>query len=468
MAKNPFSEPEDGPEESERTVIRPMPGGRRAAVPRPAAAPTTAPAQPPPAPRPPPVAAAPAPPQGVAEAAADLPGPPLAAAAAPLLQLLARLRNTAHPPDAGNLFARTMQAFRGFEQRARDADVTPEQLRPVHYALCASIDDVVLNTPWGAASAWAQRTLVATFHPTIGPEEKFFDVLARLQREPAPNLPAIEIMYLCLSLGFMGRYRQAPQGTGQGTGELDRIRAATAALIADQSSAGADLSLRWRGIAAPYRPARGGVPVWVGYAAALAACGALFVWVSTSLNAASDSQYARMLAAPPGHMPQIDRAVAVQPPPPPPPPPEPTALDRLQAALQPDIAAGSVGVVGTPATPVVRVATRGGFSATGATLQPPLAAVLARVGTALANEPGPVTVVGYTDSQPVHTVQFPSNFKLSAARAEAARGAIARTLGDPKRLSAEGRADADPVASNDTADGREQNRRIEVVLHRQE
>ena len=39
---------------------------------------------------------------------------------------------------------------------------------------------------------------------------------------------------------------------------------------------------------------------------------------------------------------------------------------------------------------------------------------------------------------------------------------------DPARVSAEGRADADPIASNATAEGREQNRRIEIVLHRQD
>jgi type VI secretion system protein ImpK len=65
-------------------------------------------------------------------------------------------------------------------------------------------------------------------------------------------------------------------------------------------------------------------------------------------------------------------------------------------------------------------------------------------------------------------VQFPSNFQLSAARAQAASSAIARTIGDAGRLRAEGRADADAIASNATAEGREQNRRIEVVLHRQD
>ena len=77
-------------------------------------------------------------------------------------------------------------------------------------------------------------------------------------------------------------------------------------------------------------------------------------------------------------------------------------------------------------------------------------------------------MIDYTDDQPVRTVRFPSNFQLSVARASAVRAIIARDLGDPARISAEGRADADPIASNATAEGREQNRRIEIVLHRQD
>ena len=88
-------------------------------------------------------------------------------------------------------------------------------------------------------------------------------------------------------------------------------------------------------------------------------------------------------------------------------------------------------------------------------------------GEALKAEKGPVTVNGYTDNQPIHTVQFPSNFQLSAMRADAARSIIVGALGDPGRVSAQGHADANPVASNGTPDGRDQNRRIEVVLRRQ-
>jgi type VI secretion system protein ImpK len=463
MSDDPFAEPGD----AERTVIRPRPGGRSNVMP-----PRSEPVRVPPPPTAPPPVVARAAPRTDTASTADTPAPnvpfgtpsgsPLAAAAIPLLLLLARLRNAAHRPDPDNLYDRTTLALRTFERRARDAGVPNEQLRSAHYALCISIDDVVLNTPWGAASNWAKRPLALAFHQDTSEGGRFFELLARLRQTPAKFMPVIEIMYLCLSLGVMGRYRSAPQGSR----ELDRLRAETCALIVGQPSIGRELSPHWKGVAAPYMPSRGGVPVWVAYAAALALCGALFLSVSTALNAASDGQYARMLAAAPAHMPHILRAVAVQPPPQPPAPPEPTILDRLQASLRPDIDSGVVSIVGTSATPVIRVSNRNGFASGSAVPQPNLVAVLQRVGTALKNEPGQVQVIGYTDDRPIRTVQFPSNFQLSSARAQAASAAIARTLGNASRISSEGRADADPIASNATAEGREQNRRIEIVLHR--
>jgi type VI secretion system protein ImpK len=396
-------------------------------------------------------------------------GSPLAAAAMPLLQLLARLRNMAHQPDPADLYERTTRALGTFDQRVRDAGVPAELVRSAHYALCVSIDEVVLNTPWGQASNWSKNSLAAASHQDASEGGRFFELLARLQKDPAKFMPVIEIMYLCLSLGVMGRYRNVPGGAS----ELNRVRAETCALIVGhapggQAAGGPELSPRWQGVEAPYTRSRSGLPVWVVYAAALAVCGGLFLWVSTALNAASDDQYARMLAAPPGSMPQISRAVVVQAPPPPPAPPEPTVLDRLRVSLKPDLDSGVVSVVGTPATPIVRVSNSNGFAAGRATLPPGLTAVLERIGAALKSEAGSVQVIDYTDDQPTHTVQFPSNFQLSTARAKAAGAAVAHTLGNPARVSSEGRADADPIASNKAAEGREQNRRIEIVLHRQD
>jgi type VI secretion system protein ImpK len=452
---NPFEEPDD----SDRTVIRPAPGGRRPAAPA-SAAPVPAPF-----PAPPPQTASVAAPTLAAEGAEHLAfgRTPLIAAASPLLQLLARLRNTLSQPDPGDLRERAVREMRNFERAAREAGVPMEQLRPAHYALCASLDDVVLNTPWGAQGAWDTRSLVSTFHQEVRSGERFFDILNQLKQSPGTNLPVLELMYLCLSLGFQGRYRLSRQGPA----ELDRLREDLYSIIVRQRPAAEpELSPHWKGVVAPYRPTRGAVPVWVVGVAGLAAVCFLFLWFSNGLNAASDELFERMLKAPPAQMPQIARAAPVRPPPVPP-PAEPGALDRLRTFLKPEIDAGLVTVLGTENMPIVRIRNKGMFPSGSATVQAQFVPLLERIGTALKVEPGPVFVLGHTDNQPIRTVQFPSNFQLSSARAQAAKDIVARTIGTPGRIAAEGRADAEPVASNATPEGRDENRRIEIVLKRQ-
>src|SRR5260370_41188163 len=106
MSDNPFADPED----DNRTVIRPTPGRRRsqAAVPPGTAGGEQPPRQDPPASRPAAMA------EGTENTAIGEDA--LTAAAAALLQLMARLRNTANPPDSGDLHERTVRPGRHFQQ----------------------------------------------------------------------------------------------------------------------------------------------------------------------------------------------------------------------------------------------------------------------------------------------------------------------------------------------------------------
>jgi len=90
--------------------------------------------------------------------------------------------------------------------------------------------------------------------------------------------------------------------------------------------------------------------------------------------------------------------------------------------------------------------------------------VLSRVSDALNTVPGAVLVTGYTDNVPIRTVRFPSNYELSQARADMVRRIVDERLTVRNRIRAEGRADSDPVAPNDSAENRSRNRRVEVTL----
>jgi type VI secretion system protein ImpK len=87
-----------------------------------------------------------------------------------------------------------------------------------------------------------------------------------------------------------------------------------------------------------------------------------------------------------------------------------------------------------------------------------------RVAKSLNEEPGRIIIVGHSDNVPIRSSRFPSNMHLSLARAKSVMAEIAAHLDDPSRLSAEGRADTEPIADNATAAGRAKNRRIEVLL----
>ena len=437
MSDNPFAEPGD----QDRTIIRPMPGGSRDAARQAAAAGV--------------VAAIPEDPRGTdAIIAGD---GPLAMAAAPLLLLLARLRNAATAPDPGDMRDRTRRELRAFERRARDLGVPADQLRLAHYALCAALDDVVLNTPWGNQGRWHDEPLAKSLHDDARAGDGFFDQLRTLRTSLPESRPLIELMFTCLCLGMMGPYRLVPEGPQQ----LERVRHQLYGMIEGAAPpTPAALAPESEGIAIP-TPPRARLPVWVAGAAALALVAGLYAWSLASLGAAAEQLYQTALAAPPAAMPALVRPPLTPPPAPPPPASMPGPAERLRMALA-DLPL--VEIIGSPAATIIRVPSSALFATGRATLEPgPLPERLAK---AVHGEPGPIRIQAYTDNQSPGTVAFPSKLALTSARATALRTAIARGLAEPGRLTAKGMADADPLTPNTTPEGRERNRRIDIVLTR--
>jgi chemotaxis protein MotB len=93
--------------------------------------------------------------------------------------------------------------------------------------------------------------------------------------------------------------------------------------------------------------------------------------------------------------------------------------------------------------------------------------LLDRIGRLIAKEvPNDVRVEGNTDSVPISTAEFRSNWELSTARATAVLEQLLQEGVAPARLSAAGYADQRPIASNATASGRSLNRRVDLVVLR--
>ena len=437
MSDDPFAEPN----EAEAMVIRPRPGGRAAA-----AAPAAAPA--------------------AAAGSAELPTVgvnPLIAAAAPVLSAAIRV-GAGRQPDPERLKRGMVEAVRAFEKRALATGLDTKSLRAARYALCATIDDLVLSTPWGASSSWPAQSLTSIFHNEVSGGERFFEILDQMQKELGRHSEVVELMYLCTSLGFEGRYRVMPRGAAALTEFRDGLYRG---IRQRRGEFERELSPHWRGIETTYRPLASRVPIWILATATLGLGCVIYILFNFSIAGASDLAFTELNGLPPHGAVIVPRVAVATPPPPPPPPVIPVASQlapKLRTFLAPEIKAGLVEVFEDPQSTTVRLTNRNMFGSGSATLNPSYLPLLGRIGDALQGEKGQVLVDGYTDNQPIHTVQFPSNWQLSQARADAVAKVVAARLSDPRRLRAVGKGDGDPIASNATAEGRQTNRRTEIVL----
>lgn len=425
------------------TIIRPMPGGRKPA----------ATAVPPPAT-----------PQGRQDTSPlpeVLQDNPLVACATDLLTVAGQLRGSVSHPDPNGLLQRLAAQIRSFEGCARSRGLSDQAVLPARYVLCALLDEAVKDTPWGSQSVWTEQGLLIAFHNEAWGGDKFFDALDRLLSYPSGNLHLLELMYLCLAMGFEGRYRIREGGQEQ----LERIREHLYQTIrAQRSSPEPELSPHWRGAAPAQDALIHQVPLWVLAGVAGVLLLGLFAFYTFSLSAASDPVYLS-LSALDKRLPSLPtRDVQPLVPPLPPPAEDQTAPKKptLRQLLADDIAADRVNVVDRPDGQTVIIRGDGLFASARATLQPAFEPLVRRIGDALGQLPGEVLITGHSDSAPIKTLRYPSNWHLSRARAETVEALLIAQIGSPERFQAEGRAATEPLVPENPRDPR--NRRVEIQL----
>lgn len=114
---------------------------------------------------------------------------------------------------------------------------------------------------------------------------------------------------------------------------------------------------------------------------------------------------------------------------------------------------------------VISVADKVFFDPGQATIRGDVKPALDSIGKALFKVPNPIRVEGHTDNQPINTPQFPSNWELSTARSTAIiRYLLTKFWFDPRKLSAAGYGEYRPVAPNNTPEGRDKNRRVDIII----
>ncbi|WP_053960224.1 flagellar motor protein MotB [Sulfobacillus thermosulfidooxidans] len=107
------------------------------------------------------------------------------------------------------------------------------------------------------------------------------------------------------------------------------------------------------------------------------------------------------------------------------------------------------------------------FAPGSAKVSPQAASLLLQLGNILKTVPNDIEVAGYTDSTPIRTVKYPSNWQLSAARAANVVYILAHVPGiNPSRLSIAAFGHYHPIATNKTPQGRQLNRRVNILILR--
>ncbi len=204
---------------------------------------------------------------------------PLVAAASPLLSEVVRLKHSLDSEDLQALHRQLSSAIKLFEHRALHDGAESSQVMAARYVLCTILDEAVVTTPWGNESEWSQMSLLSSFHNETFGGEKFFQLLERLARNPVKHLPMLELMYLCLSLGFEGKYRVLPRGML----ELEAVRDSLYRQIRQmRGDIPRELSPHWEGLKDSRRRLVRIVPWWMVALFTLMCLGVIyggFAWV---------------------------------------------------------------------------------------------------------------------------------------------------------------------------------------------
>ncbi len=445
---------DDRPGSGERTIIRPTPGGRRGAAGPDAtgAGGAAPPSQPPPRAAPPAPHSAPGPAAGPAPELSSIRGAGVNAlvdAAMPLLLLAAGLRGAREHPDVATLHAEVTRQVTEFQNRAQAAGAAPEAIAAARYGLCTFIDEVVMNTPWGSRSMWAGRPLLLMFHKDTGGGEKFFQMVERVLADREPRRDLIEFFYVCLALGFEGRYRVAEGGASALAATRERLYSRIREWRPD---AAGELSGQWQGVQdRRYRLVRL-VPAWVfGAGAAAVLAGAFVIFQSLLASATSPALAGLNQVQQATFESPVSTGVAAGP-----------ALAELLEGAHPQRL--SVEVEGEE----TRLTLLGQVFASGRTeMGADYRAVLATIAEALERVPGRVLVVGHTDDVPIRSARFKDNYDLSRQRAENVAERLKALLEDPGRVSYIGvGADQPRYTPVNTRENRARNRRVEIVVRR--
>lgn len=379
---------------------------------------------------------------------------PLEKAASRLLPLLVTIKHSTSHRNPEQLRNFLIKELNDFKTAAHEILNDQKKVTQASYIMCTALDEAAMNTPWGHKANWAQHNLLTTFHNEVIGGERFFDLLKGLSKQPNENIDLLELMYVCLALGYEGNYRIAHNGHNT----LAKVRTWLHDIIRNcRSTPEPELSIQWAGTGLKENKLPRFTVLWVLCAAALALSSIFYIGYRYNLSARSDSAIAGFFNISPAEL-QISSVV----------PPERKHIGvqgkTLEQLLQTQIDAGLIEVESSYTEGMVRLLGDNLFSSGKTALNSELDPLVQEVVSALNQFAGPILVTGHSDNIPIRSGRYTSNLELSRQRALSVAERIEAAIDNPERVTAEGRGSLEPIADNSTRAGRATNRRVEITL----
>src|SRR5436190_1341139 len=140
----------------------------------------------------------------MAETTPSTSAPALADLCGDLLAFALQLKKSSDPGDAEAMRLKVDEQFRALETKARQVDVPQEDVQQAKYAIAAFIDEMILTSSWGLKESWADKPLQLAYLKRFAAGEEFYNRTDTLRG--AKKNSVLEVYYLCLALGFRGKY----------------------------------------------------------------------------------------------------------------------------------------------------------------------------------------------------------------------------------------------------------------------
>lgn len=137
---------------------------------------------------------------------------PISDIASECFMLILQLRSTDNYGDPETLKLRVTEMFERFERQSRGAGIDNEKITKSKFALVAFLDETIISSSWNQKEVWLSDPLQIRLFDTFNAGEEFFTHLEELRQRSSTNKDVLEVYYLCLALGFKGKYQlQSPE-----------------------------------------------------------------------------------------------------------------------------------------------------------------------------------------------------------------------------------------------------------------